>query len=151
MSLEKRNGAVAAVLFHIARIPDAKRCLVEQGSQYRKNCRRVVNRPIHLFADSSPHPRKRLGKVGKLVVLGAASQFLPGIVIAILLPAARIIAGRLKVTVLVHADPDPVVGWRQSKRFDACNDAGVLQRRAVRASITKAVRRARPAVARFLV
>lgn len=112
MSLEKRNGAVAAILFHVARIPDAKWRLVEQGSQYRKNCGRIVNRPIHLSADGSAYPRKRLGKGGKLVVLGAASQFLPGIVIAILLPAARIIAGRLKVAVLIRADPDTVVGWR---------------------------------------
>src|SRR6185503_21217947 len=81
-------------------------------------------------------------------VLGVVAHFAPARVIAVLLAAARIAAGRLEVAIAVRADPHLFPGRRNRERLDAREDLLVAHCAAARQAVAEAAVVARAGDAR---
>ena len=88
---------------------------------------------LQIRFDAGADQRQRLGEDQQLAVFRLVAHFAPARVIAVLLAAALVAAGRLQMAVRVEADPHIGPGRRDRQRANAPQRLDVAHQRAVRA------------------
>ena len=105
----------------------------------------------HIGRDALADGGQRLAEVEHAFVLRAVAHLAPARMVAVLLAAPVVAAGRLDVAFGVGADPDIGIGRRDRQRFDAGQRFLVLHGGAVGIAEAEALARPAPPDAGFLV
>ncbi len=137
MLLAHRGQPVGLVLLRVFGVADPDQGHFQQPDDRRQHllARQPRLREVRLAALADE--RQRAGEGDHPVELGLVPRLVPGRVVAMLLPTARIAAGRLDVPVAEGGDPDIGPGGRDGQRPDPLQLVRIADRPPVEADIAE--------------
>src|SRR5262249_14428548 len=101
-----RRQAVRVVVARVLFVADANERLLEQPDDRGEDFRARKARSPQVGVGTTTNPGKRAAEVDEAAVLARVADLAPLRVIAVLLAAARVAAGRLEMTARLGTDPD---------------------------------------------
>src|SRR5262249_5443149 len=113
-----RRQAVRVVVARVLFVADANERLLEQPDDRGEDFRARKARSPQVGVGTTTNPGKRAAEVDEAAVLARVADLAPLRVIAVLLAAARVAAGRLEMTARVGPEPDGLPRRRDHQRAD---------------------------------
>ena len=141
--------AEALVVAGVGGVADADQRGVEQPDDGGDHLLAPEPAAAEIGLDGAAQPRQRAGEVDQVGVFHLVAAGGPAVVVAVLLAAAGVLAGRLQVAVVAGGDPDVGPGRRHRQRGDAVEDRGIGDGAAVRPDVGEAAAGAAAADARL--
>src|SRR5690606_2488501 len=151
VAVAQGGQAVGAVLPRIGVVADPGQGIGQQRDHDRQYLVAGEATLAQVGAQSAPQPRQGLAEGDHPIVLAGAADLLPVGVVAVLLAATGIPAGRLQMAVALAADPHAGPGRRYRQGPDPRQHCLVGNRGAGGFAVLEAVGRAPPADARLVV
>jgi len=148
VAVAQGRQAERAVFLAILLVSDSNSGLLQQPDDRRQHLLARHARALEISIASLSDLWQDLGEGEHAVVLDRVAHFAPASVVAVLLPAAGVTAGRLQMTAGVGADPDVGPGRRDRQPLDPADDLLVTDQAAVTTEITEGLAGALPADSR---
>src|SRR5262245_17234534 len=151
MPVAQGGEAEAFVVARISRVADADHRVVKQPDDGGDDALAGETAAPKIDIDCTAKARQRCGERGEARELHFIAASGPARMVAILLAATLVAAGRLEVTLRMGRDPDIAPGRRDDQASDAGKSYGVFDPLAVRPHVEEAGAGTPAANARLLV
>lgn len=151
MPVLERRQAEALVLLGVGGVSDPDQSVFQEVDDGRQHLLARQAALAHVGRNALADGGQGLAEIQHTLVLRTVAYFPPALMVAVLLAAPVVAAGRLDVALGVGADPDVGIGRRDRERLDAAQRLLVLDGRSVGIAEAETLAGLAPPDAGFLV